>query len=79
MAGNSNLLVQLATPAIWYPEQLEEDFQEEINLMLTRVNATEAFLKGEVDADFFLNFLHESGIDVFEAAEEWSLDDGIIV
>lgn len=76
---NSNLLVQLATPAIWYPDQSEEDFSEEIASMLVRVKATESFLKGEVDADFFLNFLHESGIDVFEAAEEWNLDDGIIV
>ena len=79
MVESNNLLFRLSTPAIWYPEQSEEDFQEEINLMLTRVNATDAFLKGEVDADFFLNFLHESGIDVFEAAEEWSLNDGIIV
>lgn len=79
MVGNSSLLTQLSTPAIWYPEQSEADFFEEVASMLVRVKATEAFLKGEVDADFFLNFLHESGVDVFEAAEEWSLDDGIIV
>lgn len=72
-------LIQLATPAIWYPEQSEEEAQEEIDMMMLRANATAAFLKGDVDADFFLNFLHESGIDIFAAAEEWNLDDGIIV
>lgn len=77
MAANN--LIQLATPAIWYPEQSEEEIEEEISLMMLRANATAAFLKGEVDADFFLNFLHESGIDVFAASEEWDLNNGIIV
>lgn len=79
MVANNSLLTQLATPAIWYPKQSEADFEEEIASMLVRAKATDAFLKGEVDADFFLNFLHESGIDVFEASEEWNLDDGIII
>lgn len=79
MVANSSLLTQLSTPAIWYPEQSDADYEEEIASMLVRAKATDAFLKGEVDADFFLNFLHESGVDVFEAAEEWSLGDGIIV
>lgn len=72
-------MLNFATPAIWYPGQTEEEADEEIDLMMLRANATAAFLKGEVDADFFLNFLHESGIDVFAAAEEWNLGDGIIV
>jgi len=72
-------MIHLATPAIWYPGQTEEEVGEEIKLMMLRADVTASFLKGEVDTDFFLNFLHESGIDIFAAAEEWNLDDGIIV
>lgn len=72
-------MINIATPGIWYPEQSNEEFEEEIELMLLRSQATKAFIEGEVDADFFLNFLHESGINVFEASEEWNLGDGIIV
>ncbi len=72
-------MLLLATPAIWYPGQTEEEAEEEIDLMMLRANATATFLKGEVDADFFFNFLHESGIDIFAASQEWNLEDGIIV
>lgn len=72
-------MIFLATPAIWYPGQTEEEAQEEIDLMMLRADVTATFLKEEVDADFFLNFLHESGIDIFAASEEWNLNDGVIV
>lgn len=72
-------MINVATPGIWYPGQSDEEFEEEIQLMLLRSQATKAFIEGEIDADFFLNFLHESGIDIFAASEEWSLNDGIIV
>jgi len=72
-------MLDISTPAIWYPGQSDEEEQEEIQSMMLRANATQAFLKGEIDADFFLNFLHELGLDVFSVSEEWNLGDGIIV
>jgi hypothetical protein len=71
-------MIEVSTPGVWYPGQTEEELEEEIELMLLRSKATNAFVTGQVDADFFLNFLHESGVDIFSAAEEWNLGDGII-
>ena len=72
-------MLDISTPAIWYPGQSELDLHEETELMLLRAKATDAFWKGEIDADYFLNFLSEMGIDVFEAGEEWNLSDVIVV
>lgn len=73
----SNLF--LPTPGIWYPGQSEKEWEEEVELMILRANATDAFSRGEVDADWFLNFLHELGTDVFTAAEGWAQDEQLIV
>lgn len=67
--------LNLATPAIWYPGQSDEDVQEEIDLMMVRAKYTAAFLKGEIAADTFLDFLDEVGFDVFDIAENWGLVD----
>lgn len=65
----------LSSPAIWYPGQTDEDVQEEIDLMMVRAKYTSAFLKGEIHADTFLDFLNEAGFDVFDLAENWGLGD----
>lgn len=72
-------MIEISTPGIWFPGQTEEELNEEVELMMLRSKATQAFIKGEVDADFFLNFLHESGVDIFAASEEWNLVNGIII
>lgn len=38
-------MIHLATPAIWYPGQTEEESSEEIDLMMLRANATDCFFK----------------------------------
>jgi hypothetical protein len=68
-------MLDVRTPAIWFPGQT----QEESELMLLRAKVTDAFLKGEVNADFFLNFLSEMGVDVFEASKTWDLANGFIL
>lgn len=64
----------LATPAIWYPGQSNEEFEEEIKLMMLRTQATSDFLQGRIAADSFLDFVDEAGFDVFDLAENtWNL------
>ncbi len=65
----NNLEIELAVPAIWYPGQSDAEFQEEIVLMLARVNMTRDFLSGNLEADSFLDFLDSQGYDPFELAE----------
>ena len=63
----------LSTPVIWYPGQSEEEFEEEVDLMLFRAQLTSDFLHGEIHPDAFLDFLDQQGFDVFELAEDWQL------
>ncbi|MEH2414479.1 hypothetical protein [Nostoc sp.] len=70
-------MLNLCTPAIWYPGQTDEDIQEEIDLMMVRAKYTSAFLKGEIHADTFLDSLDETGHDVFDLAQQWILGDDI--
>ncbi|MBD2435822.1 hypothetical protein [Nostoc sp. FACHB-110] len=67
----------LATPALWYPGQTSQEFEEEVALMLVRAQWTQAFLKGEIHPDTFLDFLDEQGHDVFDLADDWGLGDDI--
>lgn len=64
-----------ATPALWYPNQSEAEFKQEIALMVERANVTAAFLRQEVDPETFLDYLDEQDFDVFELVEDW-VDDG---
>lgn len=67
-------MINISTPAIWYPGQSDEDFESEIALMLERANLTRDFLAGKVEADVFLDFLDQQGYDPFELAESyWNL------
>ncbi|MEH2377612.1 MAG: hypothetical protein V7K27_01725 [Nostoc sp.] len=68
-----NNAFSLSTPAFWYPGQTEKDIQEEIDLMIVRAKYTSAFIKGEIHADTFLDFLNEVGFDVFDLARDWEL------
>ncbi|AFY31606.1 hypothetical protein [Calothrix sp. PCC 7507] len=66
-------MLNLSTPAIWYPGQSDLDFEEEINLMMSRAYMTRDFLQGKIAPDTFLDFLDEQEFDVFELAEDWEL------
>lgn len=67
-------MIQIDTPAIWYPGQDDLEFEEELEAMLFRANATSDFLNGNLDADGFLDFLNQQGYDVFDLAENcWNL------
>ena len=63
----------LSTPAIWYPGQTSEEFEEELKLMVLRSQATSDFLQGRIAADDFLDFLNDAGFDVFDLAQNWGL------
>jgi hypothetical protein len=62
-------MIDISTPVIWYPEQSDEEFLEEVTLMLQRAHMTQDFLTGKLEADTFLDFLDEQGYDPFELAQ----------
>lgn len=61
----------LATPALWYPGQSEEEWQAEIDAMADRAYITAAFMRGEVYVDSFLDYLAEKYADPLAVAEAW--------
>lgn len=64
----------LSTPAIWFPGQSSEEFDEEIKLMMLRSQATNDFLQGRIAVDSFLDFIDDAGFDVFDLATNcWNL------
>lgn len=70
-------MINLATPAIWYPGQSELDFESEVAAMMSRAYMTRDFLQGTIAPDQLLDFLDEEGFDIFELAEDWGLEDGV--
>jgi hypothetical protein len=72
------MLLNISTPAIWYPGQSDVELNEEIFAMLVRSQMTSDFIEGKFEADIFLDFLDSQGLDVFGIAQDWVLDDGII-
>lgn len=61
----------LATPALWFPGQSEEEWQAEVEAMLDRSLVTSEFLKGNVAVDVFLDCIAEEYGDPLEVAELW--------
>lgn len=70
-------MINLSTPAIWYPGQSDLDFEEEVNQMMSRAYMTRDFLQGTISPDQLLDFLDDEGFDIFELAEDWELEDGV--
>lgn len=64
----------IATPALWYPGQSEEEMQYEIHLMVQRSVATRQFLNGELDFCTFLDTLEANQIYMDGMIEAWSKD-----
>ncbi|MBN3889906.1 MAG: hypothetical protein HWQ43_12240 [Nostoc sp. JL31] len=71
-------MINISTPAIWYPGQSDVEFSEELNLMMERAAITRDFLNGDIPPDHLLDFINDQGFDVFEVSEDWDLGDGII-
>lgn len=63
--------MNLATPAIWYPGQSDSEWQDELDRMVERSHITQAFLRGEIAPDTFLDYLAEEYQDPLIVAEEW--------
>lgn len=74
MAVQPPNLPLLATPALWYPGQDEGEWEFELEQTIARSRVTDAFLNGEVDPDWFLDYLAQDDLDPLEVAEEeWEL------
>ncbi|MDZ7970857.1 MAG: hypothetical protein RM368_39050 [Nostoc sp. DedSLP03] len=70
-------MINISTPAIWYPGQSDIEFSEELSLMMERAAITRDFLNGDISPDQLLDFINDQGFDVFEVADDWDLGDGI--
>ncbi|MEA5627567.1 hypothetical protein [Nostoc sp. UHCC 0251] len=70
-------MINLSTPAVWYPGQSDVDFKEEVSRMMSRAYMTRDFLQGTIAPDQLLDFLDDEGFDIFELAEDWGLGDGV--
>ncbi|ARV63375.1 hypothetical protein BZZ01_32775 (plasmid) [Nostocales cyanobacterium HT-58-2] len=55
---------------IWYPNQSETEFLEEVTRMLAVVRMQEDFLRGSLDADVLLDFLDEQEFDVYKLSDD---------
>lgn len=64
----------IATPALWYPGQSEEEMQHEIHLMVQRSVATRQFLNGDLDFHTFLDVLEANQIDMDGMIQVWAED-----
>lgn len=53
----------IATPALWYPGQSQEEWEDEVNAMLERSYITDQFMKGNVYVDSFLDYIAENFAD----------------
>lgn len=53
----------IATPALWYPGQSQEEWEDEVNAMLERSYITDQFMKGNVETDSFLDYIAENFAD----------------
>ena len=61
-----------ATPALIYPGQDPEEFAYEVQRMIQRAEITAAWEHGEIDIFTFMDAMDELGIDIIQAAEDWS-------
>ncbi|MFN6450545.1 MAG: hypothetical protein RMX59_035160 [Nostoc sp. DedSLP05] len=68
------MTIDISTPIIWYPGQVDIDLDEEVTFMLERAKATSDLLNGTLETDVFLDMLDGQGFDVFDLAENcWTI------
>ena len=75
-ASIANLDRYFATPALWIPGMEEGEWEEELRKMIARSELAHAFVSGDISPDDFMDGLHENGVDVIAASEDW--EEGII-
>ena len=59
----------IATPALWYPEQDQAEWEAALESMVERSKMTQALLQGKITPDVFLDYLAETYADPLEVAE----------
>lgn len=66
-----NLERFFATPAIYFPDMNDPEWQFELDRMMVRSFATRDFVNGILAPDDFLDLLDETGVDPIGAASAW--------
>lgn len=64
-------------PAIWYPGQNSEEWEDEISLMMERAIMQQKFLMGEIPASEFLDCIDSQGYDAKNLALGWLEDNNV--
>ena len=66
------LIEELATPLIWTPQMLDDEYREmECERMFARSQATADMLAGRISFDDFCEVLNDSYIDVDACLDDW--------
>lgn len=65
----------IATPAIWTPDMSDDQWEEQLDLMLNRAIAAHEFITGRINGDDFADALHDYGFDPAQCFEHW--DNGL--
>lgn len=63
------------TPLIWTPNTDSEEWVGEVSRLLERVDATKAWLRGELPVGDYLDLLDSHSIDVFSLPEYWGIPE----
>ena len=63
--------VNFETPFIWTPGISLDEVEFEIDQMIDRAYARDAWLDGQISTSDFLDLLHDQDIDVFDLVDCW--------
>ena len=66
----------ICPPAIWYPGQEKEQWQQQLDDLWIRVHLHQQWLDDKLPTDCFLDHCHQTGIDPFSLVDLWGLPDG---
>lgn len=67
----NNIERYLATPAIFTASMTPQEIAWEFQRMAERTLITREFVQGRITPDQFENSMHELGVDIYHAQEQW--------
>lgn len=59
-------------PALWYPGMDEQEWEFEIEQMLSVALGKHLLLKGDINFNQYEDLLNENGLNPIDAIEDWS-------
>lgn len=62
----------LAVPAVWYPGQCDEEWQNETHQLMNRALLNREFLEGRITLSEYCDLLVDQRMDVDSYIEDWA-------